>query len=101
MQKAADFSQRPVILTIVGNKTDLKDSREVFQADVDEFIAENHLNARYVESSAKDGSGVDDAFAWIAETVTSAPPPPPPASGSSQNASKDIELDVRNHDRKE
>jgi GTPase SAR1 family protein len=48
----------PVI--IIGNKIDMKDSRETSKEDAEKFAKEN--NYKYFETSAKTGEGVDDAI---------------------------------------
>lgn len=49
-----------VVLVVVANKTDLHEEREVSREEAETFAAE--LGALYFETSAKDASGVDDAF---------------------------------------
>jgi len=49
-----------VVLALVANKTDLQEERDVSREEAETFAAE--LGALYFETSAKDASGVDDAF---------------------------------------
>ena len=52
---------------VVGNKTDLVDSREVTREEAELFASNNGL--RYVETSAKTASNVDAAFLSSAEEI--------------------------------
>ena len=45
-------------VVIVGNKNDLIDKREVSQDDIDKYISINNFN--YVETSAKEGSNIEE-----------------------------------------
>ena len=45
---------------LVGNKSDLKDKREVKKEDAIEFANDNHIG--FIETSALEGSNVDIAF---------------------------------------
>ena len=60
-----DQQDLPVIL--VGNKCDLADSREVTPDEAETFA--NELGINYFETSAKDGTGVDDCFKAISEKI--------------------------------
>jgi small GTP-binding protein len=51
-------------IVLVGNKSDLKDDRAVSAGEADE--AARRYNLEYIETSAKDGSGVAEAFARLA-----------------------------------
>jgi len=59
------FSDTPILL--VGNKCDLESSRAVKLSDATTF-AKNH-DLEYMETSAKTGSGVNEAFQRLAEIV--------------------------------
>ena len=50
-------------MLLVGNKKDLVDERKVSRAEAEEFAEE--MEMYYVESSAKDGTGVGDVFAVL------------------------------------
>jgi small GTP-binding protein len=52
-------------LFLVGNKNDLEDERKVIPGE-GETVAQN-LSARYLEVSAKTGSGISDLFVKVAE----------------------------------
>ena len=54
---------RDIITCIVGNKSDLKDKREVSQEEVDTFAS--GIGAKFVESSAKTGDNIDHIFEEI------------------------------------
>ena len=55
----------PVVL--VGNKTDLAESREVL-TETAQVFAQQH-NLPYVEASAKTGNGVDKAFMTLVAKI--------------------------------
>jgi len=59
--------ERGVKTMIVGNKIDLHDSREVSREEGEGLAKE--CGVRYVETSAKDGTGVIDAFKQLATDV--------------------------------
>ncbi|KAK8818362.1 hypothetical protein WA556_006182, partial [Blastocystis sp. ATCC 50177/Nand II] len=56
-----------IIIVIAGNKSDMKEQRQVSQADIDAFCQK--ANLMYVETSAMTGSGVTDLFKSIALKV--------------------------------
>jgi small GTP-binding protein len=68
-------------IILVGNKTDLTDQRAVSEAEAQETA--KRYNLEYVETSAKDGSNVADAFTRLAggivrkarQGIVKAPPP--------------------------
>jgi small GTP-binding protein len=51
-------------IVLVGNKSDLKEDRAVSEAEANE--ASRRYNLEYVETSAKDGSGIGETFARLA-----------------------------------
>ncbi len=51
-------------MLLVGNKSDLKDSRQISREDAEKLATD--LGIKYIESSAKTGEGVKDIFAAIA-----------------------------------
>jgi len=63
MQEIKKYGDDGVSIVLVGNKKDLGVA-EVTSNDIEQFIRENHLE--YFETSAKDGSGVEDAFLKLA-----------------------------------
>lgn len=56
-----------VIIVLVGNKTDLKDKREVTAAQGEEEAKKNNL--MFIETSAKLGHNVKNMFKRIAQTL--------------------------------
>jgi GTPase SAR1 family protein len=54
-------------VVLVGNKCDLIQQRIVDSAEARTFAEKNNL--KYVETSAKDGSGVQDAFRSLTEDI--------------------------------
>ena len=54
-------------VVIVGNKNDLIDKREVSQDDIDKYISINNFN--YVETSAKEGSNIEEMFFGITKEL--------------------------------
>lgn len=52
---------------IMGNKSDLTESREVSVESIEQFTSSNHL--AYIETSALDGSNVQLAFQSLIEQV--------------------------------
>jgi small GTP-binding protein len=55
----------PVVL--IGNKVDLEDLRNVRQADVQEFA--DKIPCKYIETSAKTGTQVNEAFYELAQDM--------------------------------
>lgn len=60
-------------IALAGNKND-EETKEVKQAEIDEFVQENGL--QYFATSAKTGDNVENMFKWIAEKL-------PPAAETS------------------
>jgi len=56
--KGYTFTDTPILL--VGNKTDLEDKRKVTKEEAQKFAKERGLE--YVETSAKDGKGINESF---------------------------------------
>jgi small GTP-binding protein len=70
------YASPGVVLAVVASKIDLHDDREVSKAEAESFAAT--IGALYFETSAKESSGVDDAFIVPCKTAigrysTSAP----------------------------
>jgi len=65
--KKVEDKIKPILL--IGNKEDLRDSRQVTTAEIEEFI--NPLNIKYFEVSAKDAHNVDITFlTHIIDSIT-------------------------------
>ena len=58
-------SEQHVIL--IGNKSDLKENREVTQEQIDNFTLNNKI--KYFETSAKNGENIEECFFFIAEKL--------------------------------
>lgn len=61
--RETDFSQ-PVLIVLVGNKSDLYEERKITKDEAESFAIENGVN--YFETSAKNNEGLDDVFTYIA-----------------------------------
>eukprot|EP00887_Chlorella_sp_A99_P002381 scaffold10.g2381.t1 len=68
-----------LIIALVGNKSDLADSRQVPEADARGYAAESGL--LYYETSAKDNVNVAAVFEEVADKLPKAAPPAQPAGG--------------------
>ncbi|TFG00413.1 MAG: GTP-binding protein, partial [Promethearchaeota archaeon] len=53
-----------IVLVLVGNKSDLKEQREINREEAENLAQE--LGLSYIETSAKTGENVDDAFRMLA-----------------------------------
>ena len=58
-------SEKNVVL--IGNKSDLKESREITEEEINKFVVNN--NIKYFETSAKNGENIDECFYFIAEKL--------------------------------
>lgn len=63
------FCDPNVIVQLIGNKSDLTDSRAVSVAEAEQFAASNEIS--YLETSAKDGGNVQEAFVKTASLILS------------------------------
>ena len=61
------YAEPETFVMVVGNKSDLADSKEVSAESIEEFTTVNHL--AYIETSAFDGSNVQLAFQSLVEQV--------------------------------
>lgn len=66
------YATERVQLLLIGNKSDLADSREVTEEEAQAFAAS--IGSDYVETSAKTSEGVDEAFMRIASRLVRAAP---------------------------
>ncbi len=71
---ATNNAKVPIIL--VGNKVDLEDHRVVRKEDAEKYLQLlrsspffSDIPMAYIETSAKDGTNVEDAFQWLAKTL--------------------------------
>ena len=56
-----------LVIMLVGNKSDLKDKREVSRDEANEFA--ERMNMLYIEVSAKTGENVQNAFTQLSEEI--------------------------------
>jgi Ras-related protein Rab-2A len=61
------YSCDQILLTIVGNKADLQEKRQVSREEAETFAHEN--NFQYFETSAKSGDNIEELFLSIANQV--------------------------------
>ena len=59
-QELRDHADPTIVIMLVGNKCDLADERVVLADDARLFAEKNHLS--FIETSAKDGTNVEEAF---------------------------------------
>mmetsp|Transcript_2955 Transcript_2955/g.4558 ORF Transcript_2955/g.4558 Transcript_2955/m.4558 type:complete len:207 (-) Transcript_2955:170-790(-) len=67
LEEARQFASPNICITLVGNKADVAAKRQVDRAEGQAFADENGLG--YVETSAKNADGVDEAFMSTCEKV--------------------------------
>jgi len=60
LQELREHADTDIIIMMVGNKTDLKNQREVATDEAKKFSQKNNL--LYIETSALDGSNIKEAF---------------------------------------
>lgn len=74
LQDLRQIAEEGIIVILVGNKSDLSgaesgsNQRQVTQEEAEEWCHMNNV-VRYVETSAKSGSGVERAFLEVAERI--------------------------------
>eukprot|EP00029_Vermamoeba_vermiformis_P002405 TRINITY_DN12778_c0_g1_i1.p1 TRINITY_DN12778_c0_g1~~TRINITY_DN12778_c0_g1_i1.p1 ORF type:complete len:209 (-),score=70.23 TRINITY_DN12778_c0_g1_i1:54-680(-) len=66
---ARGLATNDLVIILVGNKIDLQSDREVTFLEASRFAQENDL--MFLETSAKTGEGVDEAFVKCAKTILS------------------------------
>ena len=67
VEDARTFSRPDICMMVVGNKSDLKDSREVDFMEASRFCQD--LRVQYLETSASSGQSVEEAFTKLAKSV--------------------------------
>ena len=63
LKELRDHAEPNIVIMLVGNKSDLRNRRAVPTEDAMAFAETNHL--AFIETSALDATGVDDAFRQI------------------------------------
>ena len=81
---AKDVENVPVVF--VGNQCDREEKRQVSTEQGEEYA--RNLNCPFFETSAKDGTHVDDAFAEIVREIDAHPPEPEPEHEPAEEKSK-------------
>mmetsp|Transcript_25758 Transcript_25758/g.43696 ORF Transcript_25758/g.43696 Transcript_25758/m.43696 type:complete len:207 (+) Transcript_25758:28-648(+) len=74
-----------LVLAICGNKSDLEDDRMVGRSVGQEYA--ERINALFIETSAKDGSNVEDLFSQLARRI-------PPPINLNESLEEDVGLDL-------
>ena len=69
VQDARTLARADTTIMLIGNKSDLKDKREVSFLEASKFAQEQDL--LFLETSALSGEGVEEAFMRLAKTVLS------------------------------
>jgi Ras-related protein Rab-2A len=67
LQEAQMYASKDIVITLVGNKSDLDHKRVVQSSEGQEFAKEHDL--LFVEASAKTAEGVEEAFMRTAQMV--------------------------------
>ncbi len=67
VQDARTLARADTTVILIGNKTDLKDKREVTFLEASRFAQEHDL--LFLETSALTGDGVEEGFMRLAKTV--------------------------------
>ena len=71
--RAKDADRVPVVL--VGNKADLVDERQITKQEIDDFVASTGKSIKYIETSARTRSNVDECFYETVRSVRAANAP--------------------------
>jgi len=62
-----EFADSDIVIMLVGNKTDLKDEREILTEEARRYSEKNNL--LYIETSAFDGANIQQSFQNIVTTI--------------------------------
>jgi small GTP-binding protein len=63
LKELRDHAEQNIVIMLVGNKSDLRHKRQVQTEDAMKYVEENHIS--FIETSALDSTGVDEAFKQI------------------------------------
>ena len=67
LKELRDHAEANIVIMLVGNKSDLKDQRQVETATALEYATKNEL--AFIETSALDSTGVDEGFRRILSDI--------------------------------
>ena len=82
IKKNINANVNPLVIILVGNKSDVDESSRVVSAEEGRELA-NQLGIPFFETSAKNGTNVEDVFLTLVASVRPSaihPTPPPPPS---------------------
>lgn len=68
LQDLRQIAEDNIVVVLVGNKSDLVHSRQVSQQEAEDWCRTNDV-MQYVETSAKNGEGVERAFLEVSERI--------------------------------
>jgi len=67
LQELKEHADANVVIMLIGNKSDLRDQREVATAEAQKYSKKNQL--LYIETSALDGENIKEAFQQAVEAI--------------------------------
>jgi GTPase SAR1 family protein len=69
LQQVRKFAPETIEMIVVGAKMDLESSRQVSAEQAREFVRTNLPGVRYIETSSKDGTNVEDAVVCLISEI--------------------------------
>lgn len=64
-----EYASEDIIKVLIGTKIDLKDKREITKMEAEKYCAKQNWCAEIIETSAKTGENVEDAFLNVANEI--------------------------------
>ncbi len=64
-----DYASEDIIKILIGTKIDLKDQRDITKKEAEKHSAEHNWSAEIIETSAKTGENVEEAFINVANQI--------------------------------
>jgi len=64
-----DYASEDIIKVLIGTKIDLKDKREITKTEAEKYCSKQNWCAEIIETSAKTGENVEDAFLNVANEI--------------------------------